>query len=117
MDDIDLVCKGCSKDCFINFATKLLKENDIHPYIWMNINDKKLFHNLINEYSSLGVLGIACIPELINGMMNCIKKGIPVVGIPLNANRCARWMGEYLENSFSVERLEELVDKSQSSTN
>ncbi len=87
----------------------MLKEKNITPYIWIEINLKNLFKLLIKKYGSIGVLGIACIPELINGMRSCIKKGIPVVGIPLNANRCKRWMGEYHENSFSVERLEKLV--------
>ena len=109
IDEIDLVCKACSKDCFINFASRVLKEKNINPYIWMNINQKNLFKSLMKKYGSIGVLGIACLPELINGMRSCIKRGIPAVGIPLNANRCMRWMGEYYENSFSVEKLEELV--------
>ncbi len=108
-DGIDQICRGCSKHCFINFASSVLKEKNITPYIWIEINLKNLFKLLIKKYGSIGVLGIACIPELINGMRSCIKKGIPVVGIPLNANRCKRWMGEYHENSFSVERLEKLV--------
>lgn len=35
---------------------------------------------------------IACIVELANGMKSCRKARIPVVGIPLNANRCIHWM-------------------------
>lgn len=108
-DGIDQVCKGCSKNCFINLASKVLREKNITPYIWMEINLKNLFRQLLKKYGSIGVFGIACIPELINGMRKCIKHGIPVVGIPLNANRCRRWMGEYHDNSFSVERLEDLV--------
>jgi hypothetical protein len=75
----------------------------------MEINLKNLFRQLLKKYGSIGVLGVACIPELINGMRRCIKYGIPVVRIPLNANRCRRWMGDYHENSFSLERLEDLV--------
>ncbi len=109
-DGIDEQCKGCSKDCFINLASKVLREKNITPYIWMEINLKNLFRQLLKKYGTIGVLGIACIPELINGMRKCIKYGIPVVGIPLNANRCRRWMGDYHENSFNVERLKELVN-------
>jgi hypothetical protein len=109
-DGIDMVCKGCSKDCFINFASKVLRENNINPYIWMELSRRNPFKQLMQKYKSIGVLGIACIPELINGMRKCMKNGIPVIGIPLNANRCMRWMGDYHENSFSVERLENLIN-------
>jgi len=39
----------------------------------------------------------------------CIRTGIPPVGIPLNANRCARWMDQAHETSFDLEQLEELL--------
>jgi hypothetical protein len=54
---------------------------------------------------SFGVLGIACIPELAWGMRACMKRKIPVVGIPLDANRCMRWMGRFEETSVNLERL------------
>jgi hypothetical protein len=43
------------------------------------------------------------------GMRLCLHTGIPPVGIPLNANRCARWMDQAHETSFSLEQLEELL--------
>jgi hypothetical protein len=42
-------------------------------------------------------------------MRMCLKSGIPVVGIPLNANRCARWTGRFLENSVNIKALEMLL--------
>jgi hypothetical protein len=64
---------------------------------------------LKQEHISVGALGIACIPELAMGMRLCIRTGIPPVGIPLNANRCARWMSQAHETSFNLEQLEELL--------
>jgi hypothetical protein len=43
------------------------------------------------------------------GMRLCLKSGIPPVGIPLNANRCARWMSQAQETSYNLEQLEELL--------
>jgi len=34
-----------------------------------------------------------------------MKRKIPVVGIPLDANRCMRWMGRFEETSVNLERL------------
>jgi uncharacterized protein len=105
----DYVCKSCSKNCYINFTSKTLKEFKVEPYIWMTASQRKLFKGETGGKKRLGVLGIACIPELIRGMRMCLKKNIPVVGIPLDANRCARWMGEFHSNTINLEKLKELV--------
>jgi hypothetical protein len=47
--------------------------------------------------------------ELTFGMRSCRSKGIPVMGIPLNANRCIRWFGEFFPNSIDLPELERLV--------
>jgi hypothetical protein len=109
MDDLDYVCKLCSKDCFVRYASETLKKYDVKPYIWMTLNLKKLAHKLKVQKEDFAVLGIACFPELINGMRMCLKAGIPVVGIPLNANRCIRWTGSFLENSVDIEALDFLL--------
>ncbi|OGU57007.1 MAG: hypothetical protein A2V66_05425 [Ignavibacteria bacterium RBG_13_36_8] len=109
-DDFDYECKGCSKNCYVNEASKILRECNIHPYIWMSTDLKKLFKEYRSSNRSLGVLGIACIPELENGMKKCMKAGIPVVGLPLNANRCGRWFGEFYPNSINIHQLHNILE-------
>jgi len=106
---MEYVCMGCTEDCFIVSGSQLLKKYAIHPYISITVDQEKLFRRLKAEHPNIGALGIACIPELAQGMRLCIKRGISPVGIPLNANRCARWMKQARESSFSLEELEELV--------
>lgn len=79
----------------------------------MNMDLKKLAHKLNIRKENFGVLGIACFPELVNGMRMCLKSGIPAVGIPLNANRCARWTGRFLDNSVNIRALEKLMGSDQ----
>jgi hypothetical protein len=105
----DYQCKHCSAKCFQNHASTILKTYHIEPYIWMGGNMKQLAKYTAMERKSFGVLGIACIPELTWGMRNCRKNNIPVVGIPLNANRCVRWFGEFFPNSIDLTELERLV--------
>jgi hypothetical protein len=69
----------------------------------------KLFKKIKSKHESAGALGIACVPELAMGMRLCIKLGIPPIGIPLDANRCARWMKKAHENFFNIQELEKLV--------
>ncbi len=106
---VEHVCRGCTDDCFIRLGSVLLKKYDIHPYISVSMDLEGLFKRLKSGHPSIGALGIACIPELTQGMRLCIKLDIPPIGIPLNANRCARWMKKAHESSFDLKELEELI--------
>ena len=108
--DFEAVCKGCTEDCFIRLGSVLLQKYGINPYISVEMEQERLFRRLKQEHPSIGALGIACIPELARGMRLCIRTGISPVGIPLNANRCARWMSQAHETSFNLEQLEELLN-------
>jgi hypothetical protein len=68
-----------------------------------------LLKEIKHKHQSVGVLGIACIPELARGMKLAIRLGIPPIGVPLDANRCARWLGKAKESSFNLKKLENLV--------
>jgi hypothetical protein len=107
--DIEAVCRGCTEDCLIRLGSVLLENYGIKPYISVEIDQERLFRQLKEEHPSIGALGIACIPELAMGMRLCIRTGIPAIGIPLNANRCARWMSQAHETSFNLEQLEALL--------
>ncbi len=107
--DIEAVCKGCTEECFVRLGSVLLEKYGIKPYISVEMDQGRLFERLKQEHPSIGALGIACIPELALGMRLCIRTGIPAVGIPLNANRCARWMSQANETSFNLDQLEKLL--------
>ncbi len=107
--DTEYVCMGCTEDCFIRLGSRLLNKYEIQPYISVTIDQEKLFKRLKAEHPIIGALGVACIPELVHAMRLCIRLGISPVGVPLSANRCARWMKKAHETSFSLEELEELV--------
>jgi hypothetical protein len=89
--------------------TTFLEDHGVEPYIWMGSPYKKLIKETISSGKSFGMLGVACIPELVTGMRKCRKYKIPVVGLPLNANRCIRWYGEFNPNSVDLYQLRKLV--------
>lgn len=109
----DYQCRNCSAGCYQNHTSKILRNNNIEPFIWQTGSLKQLIRETAGENVSFGVLGIACLPELINGMRDCRKYSIPVVGLPLNANRCTRWFGKFLPNSVDLAELEKLVSTDQ----
>jgi hypothetical protein len=108
-NDIEAECMGCTDECFVHLASVMLDRYGIKPYISVEREQEKLFGRLKREHPSIGALGIACVPELTRGMRLCIRAGIPPVGVPLNANRCARWMSQAYETSFNLEQLEALL--------
>ena len=105
----DHVCRSCTVDCVLNTVSKLLRRHGVTPYIWMTANLQSLLRRLRKQGKSVGVLGVACIPELIRGIRLCMRVDVPVIGIPLDANRCGRWWGQFHQNSVSVQELERLL--------
>lgn len=107
--DMEEVCQGCTEECFINIGSALLRRYGIRPYISVDVDQEGLFRKLKAGHPSIGALGIACVPELAQAMRLCVRCGIPPVGVPLDANRCARWMKQARENSFNIGELEALL--------
>jgi hypothetical protein len=105
----DYQCRYCSKSCFQNQASSLFKRYGIEPYIWMSLDIKNLAGKLRSGRQTLSILGIACVPELLWGLRKCRKLGIPAIGLPLNANRCIRWFGEFHQNSIDLDELERIL--------
>lgn len=103
------VCRHCSKKCFIQHASIIFRKYNINAYVRMRSDLKKSLRSIRIEGKTLGVFGIGCIPELVRGMRTCRKMPVPVMGMPLNANRCHSWMGKMHETSIDLENLEELL--------
>ena len=109
-DGTDYVCKSCSKNCSINSVSKLMKVRDIKAYIWREADLKKIFKMTRSNGESIGVFGIACIPELVSGLRLCAKYDVPAIGVPLDANRCVRWMGDFYLNSVNEKKIISLLN-------
>ena len=109
-DGTDYVCKSCSKNCSINSVSRLMKSHNIKTYIWREADLKKIFKLAKSIGQSIGAFGIACIPELVNGLRLCAKYDVPAIGVPLDANRCVRWMGDFYPNSVNEKKILSLLN-------
>jgi hypothetical protein len=108
-DGTDYVCKSCSKNCSINSVSKLMKLQNIKAYIWREADLKKIFKLARSNGQSIGVFGVACIPELVNGIRLCAKYDVPAIGVPLDANKCIRWLGDFYPNSVNEKKILSLL--------
>ena len=102
-DGTDYQCAGCSGRCFVNAGRGILSGYGFRIYLWQSAKLETL------GGPDSGILGIACIPELAWGLRKCASLNIPATGIPLNANRCKRWMDTFHENSYSLSALERML--------
>lgn len=109
-DEIEMRCRKCSQDCFIHHVSAALERHSIKPYLWMSLSRRQLFKRLREKSTSPAILGIACIPELLSGMRMCTQHKVPVLGLPLNANRCGRWMDTFHPNSIDLGQLDALLE-------
>jgi hypothetical protein len=109
-DGTDYVCKSCSKKCSLNTVSKKMKSHNIKAYIWREADLNKIFKLAKSGGQCIGVFGIACIPELVKGFRLCAKYDIPVIGVPLDANRCVRWMGDFYPNSVNEKKILSLLN-------
>jgi len=109
-DGTDYVCKSCSKNCLINSVSKLMNLRNIKAYIWREADLKNIFKLARSNGQSIGVFGVACIPELVNGIRLCAKYDVPAIGVPLDANRCIRWMGDFYPNSVNEKKIFSLLN-------
>jgi hypothetical protein len=109
-DGTDYVCKSCSKNCSINSISKLMNLRNIKAYIWREADLKKIFKLARSNGQSIGVFGVACIPELVNGLRLCAKYDVPAIGVPLDANRCVRWFGDFYPNSINEKKILSLLN-------
>ncbi len=105
----DHQCQACSKNCYQNSVSQLLKEQSIEPYIWKGASIKKAVKEAYKSNQTFGIMGVACIPELTFGIRKCRKMNIPVIGLPIDANRCVRWFGEFLPNTVNLKTLKSLI--------
>jgi len=109
-DGTDYVCKSCSKNCSINAVSKIMKLKNIKAYIWREADLKKIFKLARSSGENIGAFGVACIPELVNGLRLCAKYDVPAIGVPLDANRCVRWMGDFYPNSVNQKKIISLLN-------
>jgi hypothetical protein len=106
---LDEVCAACTAGCVIDGVSRLLRHHRVQPFIWMTASLEDLVWSHRERPGSLGILGVACVAELVAGMRRVARAGVPVVGIPLDANRCSRWLPELRPTGVNLAALERLL--------
>ena len=110
----DYVCGSCAVGCPIDDVSRVLRRHRVKPYIWKGASLEHFIAERHAEGQNVGMLGVACIPELVTGMRRVARLGVPVLGVPLDANRCARWLPERLPAAVSVAQIAKVLGEGRS---
>lgn len=102
------VCRQCTPDCQANEVMELAARYDATV-----VFSKRKLEEQIRHYAdkavNLGVVGVACLLMLANGMRTAMGLGIPVRGVPLDYTGCEHWNDEPFASSFPLARLESIL--------
>ena len=60
---------------------------------------------------NMGVIGVACILMLADGMRTAMDLGIPVRGVPLDYTGCEHWNDQPFASQFPVEQLRKILEE------
>ena len=104
------VCKRCLESCQAYGIGDLAAR-----YRCKTIFSKRKLTKQLEHYQEtmgdLGVIGIACIKMLAEGMRTAAEVGIPARGVLLNFSGCEHWNDQPCASEFSMRWLEDILEE------
>lgn len=110
------VCRRCDPGCQAYHIGELARR-----YRAKVIFSKRKLAEQLQRYQrrmeNLGVVGIACINMLAEGMRTAAEVNIPARGVLLNFSGCDHWNDQPCASEFSVQWLESILKEKDGQTN
>jgi hypothetical protein len=72
---------------------------------------REQLHYYEGKADNIGVIGVACILMLAEGMRTAKGLGIPVRGVPLDYTGCEHWNDEPFASTFPLEQLRKILEE------
>ncbi|MCD8509579.1 MAG: DUF116 domain-containing protein [Bacillus sp. (in: Bacteria)] len=103
-----LHCQGCSSACKVNEIVHLGKEMDFE--VTVIPHESSLQKSMEKDFSNVGVIGIACVLQLISGGLKVYRFGLNPQCVLLNYSGCSNhWSKSGIVTNFSRKKLKEIV--------
>jgi hypothetical protein len=112
--DLGLRCGECLKSCNVNRLTKIGDEYGFEVYI-VSHESSAFSKSTKEDRNELGIIGVACVPNLIAGGWKAVSLGIPAQCVLLDYSSCKNhWDEEGFPTSINLNQLMKLLgtDKS-----
>ncbi len=103
-------CARCTESCQAYHVVKLGEQYGISV-----VFSKRKLEQQIEYYADtmgdMGVIGIACLMMLANGMRTAIDVGVPTRGVLLSFTGCEHWNDQPCASRFPIRWLKEILDE------
>ncbi|MTI56284.1 DUF116 domain-containing protein [Geosporobacter ferrireducens] len=115
----DFKCKACSKECMVNQLTKLEKGLNFRVMVVLHESSISAYNRKDTLFDShTGVIGVACILNLISGGWMLKDMGIPAQCVPLDYCGCKKhWHDKGIPTCINFKKLQEINKVLSASTN
>ncbi len=104
------ICRGCTPDCQADQVVQLASKFGARTIFSKRKLSEQLEH-FDKQSESLGVIGVACLLMLAEGMRTAMKLGIPVRGVPLDYCGCEHWNDQPFASAFPMAQLQKMLEE------
>ena len=109
-DGKELVCASCSDSCNVGLVSAAMKKYSVKVYLIPHSSDFSRFLVKWKNNSETGLVGVACVLNLLTGGYEMKRLGITSQCVFLNYCGCRKhWSKEGIRTEININRLIELV--------
>lgn len=102
-------CIGCSQKCKVNSLSKLGERKGFEVYV-VSHESSALSQSTAKDRDELGIVGVACIMNLISGGWKSESLGIPAQCVLLDSCGCEHWKNEIVSTDINTDQIMKLLD-------
>ena len=108
--NIGYICKRCTNNCNVNKLNEMGEKEGFEVYIIPH--ETMLFNTFTKENSHIGIIGIACVLNLISGGWKAIRLGFKPQCVILDYCGCDNhWLDNRVMTSINTDRIKEIICK------
>jgi hypothetical protein len=106
---LGLKCERCDTRCKVRYLNEIGDQKHFEVYIVPH-ESSAFTESTEKERKQLGILGVACVSNLISGGWKADSMGIPAQCVLLDNCGCKHWTKENIKTDINQKKLIELID-------
>lgn len=106
---LGMKCANCSPNCRVNSLSKCGEKKGFEVYV-VSHESSALSQSTQKDRDELGIVGVACIPNLISGGWKSESLGIPAQCVLLESCGCEHWIEHREPTDINKDQLFKLLD-------
>ncbi|MCE7697535.1 MAG: DUF116 domain-containing protein [Methanobacterium paludis] len=107
--NLGMKCADCNPNCKVNSLSKLGERNGFEVYV-VSHESSALSQSTQKDRDELGIVGVACVMNLISGGWKSESLGIPAQCVLLDSCGCEHWVDSSETTGINEDKLVKLLD-------